>query len=124
MKCPACRNPLEEIKMHEVFVDICVKCKGIWFDSDEMKEVLEALSEGKLVPLDKISAPAAKKSSRPDAAAEGLRDCPRCAKKMHKFNYAYDSNVLLDRCADCNGIWADGGEVWMIVQFLKRIKGR
>ena len=107
-----------------MFVDVCTKCKGIWFDSDEMMDVLKALSEGKLIPLDKLPAPALKKPSKPDTTAEGLRDCPRCAKKMQKFNYAYDSNVILDRCVHCRGIWADGGEVWMIVQFLKRIKGR
>jgi membrane associated rhomboid family serine protease len=38
---------------------------------------------------------------------------------MNKFNYAYGSNVILDKCPDCDGIWADAGESKLVAQYLK-----
>ncbi|HIJ66107.1 MAG TPA: rhomboid family intramembrane serine protease [Candidatus Hydrogenedentes bacterium] len=38
---------------------------------------------------------------------------------MRKFNYAYDSNVILDRCPSCSGIWADGGEIYRLASYNK-----
>ncbi len=40
--------------------------------------------------------------------------------KLHKFNYAYDSNVILDKCSECGGIWADKGEVERVAGYLKK----
>jgi Zn-finger nucleic acid-binding protein len=39
------------------------------------------------------------------------RVCPQCSLAMREFNYAYDSNVFLDRCGQCNGIWLDPNEI-------------
>jgi len=38
---------------------------------------------------------------------------------MKQFNYAYDSNIFLDRCPDCGGIWADAGEMLQVARHLK-----
>lgn len=118
MECPACHNPLSEISIHEVYIDLCTVCKGIWFDSDEMMDVLKKIVE------EKLSVPMAGVPKKPEAAAETMRSCPRCKNRMAKYNYAYDSNVILDRCPHCRGIWADGGEIALIVQFLRKIQGR
>jgi Zn-finger nucleic acid-binding protein len=47
------------------------------------------------------------------------RLCPRCRKPMRKFNFAYDSNIILDRCPSCGGIWADRGEVFQMATYIK-----
>jgi membrane associated rhomboid family serine protease len=38
---------------------------------------------------------------------------------MRKMNYAYDSNIILDKCDRCGGIWADFGEVMKLAVFRK-----
>ena len=38
---------------------------------------------------------------------------------MKEFNFGYDSNIFLDKCMKCGGIWADAGEM---VQVAKHIK--
>lgn len=38
---------------------------------------------------------------------------------MRRFNYSYDSNVFLDKCPDCGGVWTDGGEARLIAGYLK-----
>jgi Zn-finger nucleic acid-binding protein len=30
---------------------------------------------------------------------------------MKKFNYAYDSNIMLDKCPECGGIWTDADDL-------------
>ncbi|MDO9464931.1 MAG: rhomboid family intramembrane serine protease [bacterium] len=45
--------------------------------------------------------------------------CPRCNQKLKVFNYAYDSNVFLDKCPHCQGMWADEGEAKKLARYLK-----
>jgi len=90
-------------------VDICRKCGGCWFDAGEMKEYIEFLLADRddiptaPIELDKEIPPV--DFSRPSRA------CPRCSHSMKEFNYAYDSNIMLDKCPGCEGIWADRGEI-------------
>jgi len=47
------------------------------------------------------------------------RICPQCSVGMRQFNYAYDSNIFLDKCLKCGGIWADAGEMIQVARYLK-----
>ena len=42
MKCPKCGGDLEETKFHEVMIDKCKKCSGIWLDAGELEILTEA----------------------------------------------------------------------------------
>ncbi len=119
MKCPACSNALRQVKTESVLIDHCTQCKGIWFDPDELAPVIMALKSADLT-LAKETESTAPIHARPaHTVKENDRFCPRCDKKLKKFNYGYDSNVFLDRCTDCQGIWTDAGEVNQIIEFLK-----
>jgi Zn-finger nucleic acid-binding protein len=48
---------------------------------------------------------------------ERIRLCPQCTAGMKIINYAYDSNVIIDRCDACDGIWLDEGEIIKLAQF-------
>jgi len=48
-----------------------------------------------------------------------VRVCPQCEIGMKQFNYAYDSNIFLDKCPECGGIWADAGEMMQVAKHLK-----
>ena len=37
MDCPRKHEPLKEIELEGVLVDICPTCGGVWFDPNEMK---------------------------------------------------------------------------------------
>ena len=47
------------------------------------------------------------------------RKCPQCYIAMKEFNYAYDSNVFLDRCEKCKGIWLDPNEIIDIAKHIQ-----
>jgi Zn-finger nucleic acid-binding protein len=44
---------------------------------------------------------------------------PECQVVMKEFNFAYDSNIFLDKCPRCGGIWTDAGEILKVAEHLK-----
>ena len=49
MHCPKCGNKLIEISYHDILVDKCSGCDGIWLDAGELEAVsaLETASKAK-----------------------------------------------------------------------------
>lgn len=119
MKCPVCSNELTEVKSNTTLVDICSNCKGIWFDSGEIADFIRILTESDEVSprLPQLFKPHMVQDA--NSINEKGKLCPRCNDKLHRFNYAYDSNVFLDKCPSCQGIWADGREALEIARYLK-----
>ena len=45
LKCPKCGGDLEERDMHDVKVDVCTQCSGVWLDAGEL-ELLRQTERG------------------------------------------------------------------------------
>jgi Zn-finger nucleic acid-binding protein len=102
MECPKCRTPtLEQFSVQEVAVERCSSCSGIWFDAQELSQLLEedarhvaSLRRGSVVEQ-----------------LEGKKGlCPRDGSDLLRVYSSIDRSVILDACAECRGIWLDGGE--------------
>jgi len=113
MKCPKCDRTLESIVINHNKVDRCNLCGGIWFDKDELKNVKDERDhnlswldfdlwsdEGKLKP------------------SGTFVDCPRDGKPLFKIKYG-PSDVMVDICLDCHGVWLDKDELDKILKELK-----
>lgn len=104
MDCPRCptSTALVEVKLtDDVVVDACRACKGIYFDADELGTFLELSKD-----LPNYRAMVAEgKASFP---------CPSCGKTMKELNYVKGSDVAVDCCEGCGGMWLDGGEIGQI----------
>lgn len=47
MKCPVCDENLRSVDKHNVQIDICPGCKGIWLDRGELEKIIEyAVTKG------------------------------------------------------------------------------
>ena len=118
MKCPSCGKHLERCTYHGITLDRCMPCGGLWFDKDELNPFLErwlaAHEDTPYAPTGLV-----RSARATDRLGEAERACPRCACAMGKLNYAYDSNIILDRCPSCQGIWLDRGEVERLAMFMK-----
>lgn len=119
MKCPVCSNRLRQITAKSVILDVCPNCKGIWFDCDEFADFVGKLSASEQITAEKVKLFQRRNVQALHKLKEKARLCPKCSSKLRKFNYSYDSNVFLDKCPNCGGIWADGGEIEQVARYLK-----
>ena len=73
----------------------------------------------KNVVQDQGAAAALQSRSQPADGKKLKKFCPRCGILTEMFNYCYDSNIFLDKCPSCHGLWADKGELERVAQHLK-----
>jgi Zn-finger nucleic acid-binding protein len=102
MNCPKCNaEPLAPFIIEGVTLDRCTACAGVWFDAEELTQLLSEEARH-VAQLLKGSA---------SAEADGMKgDCPRDSSKMMRVYSSMDRSVILDVCGVCRGVWLDGGE--------------
>jgi Zn-finger nucleic acid-binding protein len=111
MKCPACFNPLTEIRVEGIALDVCHGgCGGVWFDAFELQRV-EKLPDGGSGAFQSV---ARDPSVQVDLARK--RDCPRCAIKLQRYFFSAKRRVEVDQCPNCGGYWLDAGELESILR--------
>jgi Zn-finger nucleic acid-binding protein len=100
MQCPRCDNSQLQLLIQQggVELDCCGECDGLWFDGGELQEMLDGAIGALEIPEDAERSPL---------------KCPRCGEKLFVFHYPR-SNVEVDMCGQCKGIWLDGGELTQI----------
>ncbi len=106
MICPVCKKDMIDIEYHQIELDYCTRCHGVWFDTEELELLLErtGLQDHDLPIGDLLNLPETKTS-------EKGRKCPICNVKMKKTTLGEEPEVLIDTCFQGDGLWFDGGEV-------------
>lgn len=41
LMCPNCNTSMQSVRRHDVELDMCPQCRGIWMDRGELEKVLE-----------------------------------------------------------------------------------
>jgi Zn-finger nucleic acid-binding protein len=102
MRCPKCKTEsLREFSVEGTEVDRCSSCAGIWFDAQELVELLA--EDARYV--------AELRRGEVKEHADGKKGiCPRDAADLLRVYSSIDRRVVLDACPECRGIWLDGGE--------------
>jgi Zn-finger nucleic acid-binding protein len=113
MICPVCKYDMIVVEYHNIELDYCNSCKGVWFDSGELELLLKSygLEEPKAF-FDGIF------NSQEAASPEKKRNCPICGRKMKKTAIGGQPEILIDVCRDKHGLWFDGGEVTQLIRHL------
>lgn len=107
MLCPSCNNPLIVLELHEIEIDYCTDCEGIWLDEGELDLMLED-SQQKDTFLKSF-----KQSSE---LSEVKLKCPICKVKMNKVEVEGVKPIIIDECKNLCGLWFDKGELLEIVK--------
>jgi len=108
MKCLNCRtemtNNLVQTRKDRMSYDMCEDCGSLWLDAGELdKMVFQVDGSVEVCSKDKVE----------DDSGPG-KDCPRCdGTTLDKVSFV-GSNLFLDRCANCQGFWLDGGELDLV----------
>lgn len=104
LACPRCQAGLRPQTFGTVTIDLCDSCGGHWYDAGELERIREL-------------GPAGRPAAAPDVAPRWVDSkhdsivCPRCRQPLATERYAYSSDLVLDRCNNCNGVWVDAGEL-------------
>ena len=113
MICPVCKHHMIVVEYHNIELDYCNNCKGVWFDSGELELLLKScnLEEPKAF-FDGIF------SSEEATSQEKKLRCPVCGRRMKKTAIGAQPEILIDVCREKHGLWFDGGEVAQLIQRL------
>jgi Zn-finger nucleic acid-binding protein len=110
MICPACKSDMIVVEYHQIELDYCPSCHGVWFDSGELELLLDSAGLDSPAPL-----LAGLANSTEASSVEKRRRCPICLRKMRKVVIGQEPEILLDVCSRGDGIWFDGGELELLV---------
>ena len=102
MQCPKCDAEFEKVVFHDIEVDRCTGCRGLWFDMLE-KEDLVKIKGSESIDVG------------PDQVGESYdlqRDinCPVCHQKMIPMVDKDQFHIHYESCATCYGTFFDAGE--------------
>jgi len=117
MNCPICEKKLEDQVFYNTEVDYCPECLGMWFEKNELRLAKDEKEE-KLDWLD-IDLWDNEDSF---SVSEDDKHCPDCKLPLYEVNYG-DSDVKVDVCNVCEGVWLDRGEFKKIMEYLKEKGG-
>lgn len=117
MKCPKCEEQLKEVPFQGVKVDSCSSCKGYWFEKDELRKAKDEKEES----LNWMDIDLWENDEKFRITKDEIL-CPDCGMPLYEVNYG-DSNIKVDVCNVCEGMWLDEGEFRKIIKYLKEKGG-
>ena len=104
LSCPNCGVSMSTQPFGSVQVDACSACKGLWFDTGEL-ERLDHRHKGAGPAL------AAALAVEPAEVPEDRElACPKCAEPLEVELHALATEIELDVCPACEGVFLDAGE--------------
>jgi len=116
MKCPnhSCnKEDLKKIIIAGIEADYCPKCFGMWFESGELDSAKDKKDFSlRFIDIDLW------KDKKDFRASQEKRICPKDRSWLYQVEYS-DSDIKVDVCNLCHGIWLDRGEFEKIIDYLK-----
>lgn len=114
MICPNCKKDiLEKVNITGVEIDYCSQCHGIWFDEDELRQIKDIKDKN----INWLDIDLWKDIKKFDISRSG-KLCPVCRMPFYEVRYG-KSDIVVDLCGVCKGIWLDEGEMKAIIKYLK-----
>lgn len=102
MKCPKCDGEMEKVEYHQIEVDRCTWCRGLWFD------MLEHEHLKKLVGAEAIDTGDADVGAELDEKRN--INCPVCKTPMIRMAHDDIPGLHYEACTTCYGVFFDAGE--------------
>jgi Zn-finger nucleic acid-binding protein len=114
MKCPSHKKTnLEKAVFYNTEVDYCPDGLGVWFDQGELRIAKDSKEEN----LDWIDVDLWEDKSKFKISKEE-KICPNCGVPMYEISYD-NSEIKIDICNVCMGVWLDRGEFKKIMEYLR-----
>lgn len=103
LKCPTCQDqPLISKIYAETPIEQCEKCGGIWLDKGELKKIAHPIQGD-------IEFCTHEETGQKNLS--GIK-CPNCnGLELQQVKFIEFSEITLDHCPECDGIWLSKGEL-------------
>jgi Zn-finger nucleic acid-binding protein len=115
MRCADCGVPLERELRGGIPVHACTACGSLWILDTDFKNL-----RGSMDRFVRWLNPDLWSDMARHELGSGMRSCPGCGRKLHEVRYA-DSDIVIDICPACRGIWLHRGELDKIIRYLEGI---
>jgi Zn-finger nucleic acid-binding protein len=123
MKCPRDGTGLTSLNYEDsIYVDACPACNGVWLERGELEMVEEVIERDYSEELSRIPDYVGRAYEEARQKERRQVACPKCGGPMESREYAYCSQVVVDQCTRCGGVWLDRGELEAIEVFFERSK--
>lgn len=117
LRCPACHNTLQQGDWQSIRMNVCSGCLGAWVDFADLTAMVQQLT---LEAMEAALPDRQTSGSKPENGVEGgARSCPRDGTMLVCHQWQGDSQIVVDYCRSCNGIWLDADELRRYVAFLR-----
>ncbi|HFC31056.1 MAG TPA: hypothetical protein ENJ44_08455 [Oceanospirillales bacterium] len=126
MKCPVDNTPLVEQEYERnVMVDSCEKCGGMWLDKWELNAIQANKGKNYAAELEQMPNLVDKAYMQALEKNRPPLNCPKCSEagktvQMERREHGYCSQVMVDVCQECQGVWLDKGEMKALEIFFER----
>jgi Zn-finger nucleic acid-binding protein len=111
MKCPSCKTVLCRIDYEGMPICTCPGCHGEFLDGTRLKQI----ERKNAIRFDRAEQNVLK-HMRTGPEKERQLICPRCGNLMSKGRYRI-TDVVIDHCNSCKGVWLDDRELEKIQVF-------
>lgn len=116
MNCPNGHGELRERTVGPVRLDVCLTCGGSWHDVGELRVLKDRESSGDYSWIDVDLWRHAEEFRTEEQ--RGL-PCPRDSGTLTTMRYG-ETNVSVDACPVCHGIWLEKGDYAEIIAELEK----
>ena len=112
MKCPRCGVDLQPAERHELKVNYCESCKGMWLEHDELEQLEDEVFDfgdrwkGTLV----------------FSSAATSHKCPECAAALQEFRYRF-YDLEMEFCPNQHGYWLGDDEDTRVLELMRKEEG-
>ena len=112
MKCLSCEGDLRDLRLDVVHLEQCAHCGGLWLDRGELDSLVDAEdSDVRWMDMDLWG------EALGVGGSVSHRSCPNGHGSLAALTYG-KSNIVVDVCPTCGGVWLDAGEFEKIVAYL------
>ncbi len=121
MKCPIDGTELAPKRYEgDINIDACPLCGGAWLDRGELEAIEETRERDYSKELRRMPDLGYRAYLLAEQKSERMLQCPSCNNEMETREYARCSQVMIDVCPKCHGIWLDQGEIKELELFFER----
>ncbi len=107
LTCPNDSTALAAVQVEAIPVDQCPTCGGYWLKRGEMEQLGEK-HQAHLKPI----------TAGKIGISHSKRKCPEDGTSLREHRFAEHTDIKIDQCPKCQGIWLDKAELSSILSYL------